>query len=524
MGAKAIGRQARAALSCRTPSGSNLHLLQFRNAMTVGQSIRNGVKWLAFGKVGNRLFEFAFGVALARMLVPADFGMIATIHIFTGFVGMFTAGGMGQSLIRAKHADVNDFTAVFTLQLAVGVLVYLAFFLSAPLVARFFENPVYTDLVRISALSFLLRPLVSMRNAWLNREMQFKSRTIVDISTAFVGGFLSVSMALFGMGVWSLTISGLLGALFNNLWLARLTPLRPRLNFDVARMRKHAGYGSRIVGNDFVNYLHAQSRTLILSKMAGPAFLGLFNKAESLARLPNQLLMSPTMEPLFRAMSKAQDDLDQTKYLFHRAVTLLMAYTTPAYVLLWWIAEPFIGVVYGPNWSAAGAPMSILTMIGIFLNVAFPCSAVLAAQNRLGKEMLAAAINLPVLAGACVIGLRWGLEGVAWGVVLAQIVFTAQLYLLVLRTLPTRIGELVQAVSPGLLLGALLFGFLALVDQVMGSHLSTAPGTYALVMSTLALLFYASTFLLLPLRALESEAARWRTLAAGALPFLRRRR
>ena len=70
--------------------------------MSLGQSIRSGVKWLAFGKVGNRLFEFAFGVALARLLVPADFGMIVTIQIFTGFVGMFTAGGMGQSLIRAK--------------------------------------------------------------------------------------------------------------------------------------------------------------------------------------------------------------------------------------------------------------------------------------------------------------------------------------------------------------------------------------------------------------------------------------
>lgn len=492
--------------------------------MTLGQSIRNGAKWLAFGKLGNRLFEFAFGVALARLLVPADFGMIATIHIVTGFVGMFTAGGMGQSLIRAKQANTNDFTAVFTLQLAVGVLVYMGFFFGAPLVARFFGNPVYTDLVRISALSFLLRPLVSMRNAWLNREMQFKSRTIVDVMTAFVGGFLSVGMALFGMGVWSLTVSGLLGALFNNLWLARLTPLKPRLNLDLATMRKHAGYGAKIVGNDLVNYLHAQSRTLILSKMAGPAFLGLFNKAESLARLPNQLLMSPTMEPLFRAMSKTQDDLDQTKYLFYRAVTLLMAYTTPAYVLLWWIAEPFIGVVYGPNWVAAGAPMSILTLVGVFLNVAFPCSAVLAAQNRLGKEMVAAAINLPVMAGACVIGLRWGLEGVAWGVVLAQSLFAVQLYSLVLRTLPTRLAELMQAVRPGLLLGALLFGFLALVDRAISTPLGHAPAAYVLVMTMLALLFYAGVFLLLPLRALESEAARCRTLAAGSLTCFRRRR
>jgi teichuronic acid exporter len=491
--------------------------------MSLGQSIRSGVKWLAFGKVGNRLFEFAFGVALARLLVPADFGMIATIQIFTGFVGMFTAGGMGQSLIRAKTADPDDFTAVFTLQLAVGILVYLGFFFSAPLIARFFENPLYTDLVRISALSFLLRPLVTMRNAWLNREMQFKSRTIVDVTTGFVGGFLSVSMALFGMGVWSLTVAGLLGALFNNLWLARLTPLKPRLNLDRTIMRKHAGFGAKIVGNDLVDYLRAQSRTLILSKMAGAAFLGLFNKAESLSRLPNQVLMSPTMEPLFRAMSKTQDNLDQTKYLYYRSITLLMAYATPAYVLLWWIAKPFIDIVYGPNWIAAGGPMSILTVAGVFLNVAFPSSVLLAAQNRLGREMVASAMNLPIVAGACVIGLNWGLEGVAWGVVLAQAVFAAQLYWLVLQALPTRLPDLVQAVTPGLLLGALLFAFLAVIDYLTGDWARGKPALYLVAMSVSGGMFSAAAFLFLPFRALESEAARWRKLVAGVLTLFRRR-
>jgi teichuronic acid exporter len=491
--------------------------------MTLGQSIRGGVKWLAFGKVGNRVFEFAFGVALARLLLPADFGMIATIQIFTGFVGMFTSGGMGQSLIRAKQVGTNDFTAVFTLQLAVGLLVYLAFFFGAPLLARFFENPLYTDLVRISALSFLLRPLVSMRNAWLNREMQFKSRTIVEVMTGLVGGLLSVCMALFGMGVWSLTISGLLGALLNNLWLARLTPLHPRLNLDVAAMRRHAGFGAKIVGNDLVNYLRAQSRTLILSKMAGPTFLGLFNKAESLSRLPNQVLMSPTMEPLFRAMSKTQDDLDQTKYLLYRAITLLMAYTTPAYVLLWWIAKPFIGVVYGPNWIAAGGPMSILTLAGVSFNIAFPCSVLLAAQNRLGKEMLASAINLPILAGACFIGLSWGLVGVAWAVVLSHALFAAQLYWLVLRAIPTRMADLLRAVTSGLILGALLFAFLALIDHALGDWDRIRPALYLTVMSALGGGFAMAAFLLLPLPALQTESARWRELVARRLKLPNRR-
>lgn len=97
--------------------------------MSLGQSIRKGTKWLLVGNTVDRVMDFAFGVILARLLVPADFGMLVTIQVFTGFVGMITSGGMGQSLIRAKEATEEDFNAILTVQLLVGILVYLVFFL-----------------------------------------------------------------------------------------------------------------------------------------------------------------------------------------------------------------------------------------------------------------------------------------------------------------------------------------------------------------------------------------------------------
>lgn len=490
--------------------------------MSVGQSIRSGVKWLMAGKIGNRFMEFAFGVILARLLVPADFGMIATIAVFTGFVGMFTSGGMGQSLIRAKTVDTNDFTAVFTLQLAMGVVVYLLFFMAAPWIAQYFDNPLYTDLLRVSALSFLLRPFLTMRNSWLNREMKFKSRSIVDVASGLVTGVTGTLMAWIGMGVWSLILSGLLAGLFKNFWLAHLTPLKLRLNLDISTMRKHSAYGFKVVANDFVSHMRSEIKNLILSKLSGPAFLGLFNKAESLSRLPNQLIMSSTMEPVFRAMSKVQDDLDQTKHLFYRTITLLMAYTTPIYVLLWWVSEPFIGVVYGEKWVQAGAPMSILATAGVFLNIIFPCGVVLAAQNRLGQEMLAQFVNLLAIVAACLIGLNWGLEGVAWGVVLSHALMAIHFYWLVYRTLPTRVGDLIRAAAPGLFLSTLLLGVLTLIDLLFGAQKTAAPLLYLLVMSFCGGLFYAAVFLFIPISALQAETTRWRQKLGYGMSLVRK--
>ena len=490
--------------------------------MNLSQSIRTGVKWLIIGNTGSRILDFAFGVILARLLVPADFGMIVTVQVFTGFVSMLTSGGMGQALIRAKEVDDNDFHAVFTLQLVLGALIYLGFFLAAPWFAEFFENPLYGDLLQVSALSFLMRPFAYMHGSWLNREMDFKRRSLIGIISGVVTGISSVLMARAGMGVWSLTLSGLAGGLVRNILLARVTALRLRLNFDLAIMRRHGSYGSKIVANDILGHLKNEGLKLILSKIAGPAFLGLFNKADSLHRLPYWMLAQPVAQPVFRAMSKVQDDLDQTRYMFYRVITLLMAYILPFYVGLWWVAEPFIGVVYGAQWLPAAEPLRILALAGFFYIIGRPCGVVLMAQNRLFQEMIAQAAILVVTLGACLIGLKWGLEGVSWSVLGSQVFATTYLYILVYRTIPTRIMELVRAVAPGLKLNSLLFLVLALTDSLTGDLITTNPALYLLFMTIPGSLVYLAAFLLLPITALQSESARWRKTINGGLSFVYR--
>ena len=486
--------------------------------MSFGQGIRSGVKWLLVGNIGMRFLDFAFGVVLARLLVPADFGMIVTIAVFTGVVGIISSGGMGQSLIRAKEADEQDFSAVFTMQLSLGIVIYLGFFLTAPLIAGFFENPLYTDLIRVSTIVFLMRPFALIRTAWLNRAMDFKKRSIVDVISTLLSGIASCLMAWGGMGVWSLTLSGLVGALIKNVLLARIAPLSLRINFDWARIRQHGGYGSKITVNDFLSYITSESKNLIISKLAGPAFLGLFNKAESLSRLPNQMFMSATIQPVFRAMSKVQDDLEQTKAMYYRVITLLMVYTTPMYVGLWWIAEPFIGFVYGEKWMAVAEPMRILLMSGLFLNILHPCAVVLDAQNRLTQEMVALVVRLIITLAACLVGLNWGLEGVAWAIFATHVLSTAYYVLLVRNTVGTTPGGLLRSVVPGLILNGLLFAVLGLASLVLGNLQTSLPLAYLVAMMFTGLACYMAAFLFLPIPALKSESDHWKRKIALNLP------
>ena len=485
--------------------------------MNLGQSIRTGVKWLVVGSTGGQILQFVFGIVLARLLVPADFGMIATIQVFTGFVGMLASGGMGQSLIRTKEVDTNDFNAVFTMQLMISTLIYAGFFVAAPWIAGYFDNPLYTDLLRVSALSFIMRPSMFVRLAWLNREMNFKSRLQVDLVVALVVGIASIAMASGGWGVWSLTVSGLLGALVANVLFARVTPLRPRLFMDRHTIRKHAAYGLKVTASEMLKNLKEQAINLILSKVAGPGFLGLFNKAESLARMPNRLITPPTSQAVFRAMSKVQDDLNQTKYMFHRTITLLLVYIIPLLIGLWWVAEPFVGLVYGEKWLPMVEPLRIIILAGAFRTVFISGSLVLAAQNRMTQEVIAEAVSLVVSVAACVYGLKWGLAGVAWALVASTVFYTVYIYVLVYRTLPIRVADLFRAMAPALLLNSLLAVVLTVVHFSLGVLGRVSPVYYLAAMVASGGIVYAAAFLYLPIPALRAEAARWRENIGGLL-------
>jgi O-antigen/teichoic acid export membrane protein len=492
--------------------------------MTLGQRIRSGVAWLLFGNTGSQVLNFLFGIALARLLVPADFGMIATIQIVTGIVSLVSSGGMSQSLVRARQASEHDFQAIFTIQLGIGVLICAGIFVIAPWFARFFGNPLYVDLLAISALNFLLRPFALIRSAWLNREMNFRGTAAANLTTSLVSQAASVAMAWAGMGVWSLSVGGLVAALTSNVMLYRLVPLRLALRFDRAVARQHAAFGFNMTALDLISHVRTQSINLVMSKLAGPSFLGLFNKAENLARMPNRLITPATGQVVFRALAKVADDVDQSKYIFYRTITLLSVYAFPFLVGLIFIAEPLIVFLYGERWRPAAEPMAIAALGGFFLTTLRPCAVLLEAQNRLRQEMAVVAVTTVFAVAGCYVGLRWGLAGVAWSTVLAHAVGFVLMYSLVVRAIPTRLADLGRALAPALVLNALLAAVLAAVHYLAAPLRTTSPLLYLCAMGAAGGMTYGCAFLFLPIEALQSEAARWRGLVSASLGRLRPRK
>ena len=134
------------------------------------KSLRQGIAWLFVGNTGSQVLNFLFSIVLARLLSPSDFGMLVAIQVYTGLAGFVAGGGLGQALVQAKEVNKKDYDGVLTLQLVMGCTIYSFFFTIAPWFAEWYHAPVYSELLRVSALSFIFRPFVNLPSSIMYRE------------------------------------------------------------------------------------------------------------------------------------------------------------------------------------------------------------------------------------------------------------------------------------------------------------------------------------------------------------------
>lgn len=239
--------------------------------------------------------------------------------------------------------------------------------------------------------------------------------------------------------------------------------------------------------------------------------VGLFNKGDSLAKLPFNTISGPIYQPVFRAMSDQQDSPDTIKYLFYKMISLLIVYTLPFYIGLWWFAEPFITVVYGQHWTDAAIPLQLLAPLGALYCVGHPCGAVLAASDRLGREMVVQAVTLVLVTTGCYIGLNWGLRGVALGIVISQVYAVVHIFILVTQCINTRFKDLLDSMAPGLTLNAALLASLILTDIALPANIrDDYTPAYLIICAITGALTYATAFLYFPPKALIGESQRWK--------------
>lgn len=382
-----------------------------------------GMFWVAFGRAGRAILQILVLAILARLLTPADFGVVSAGLVVIGFSAIFSQLGFGPALVQRPNLEQRHIEAAFTASVLFGLFVGLLIWLGAPLAADFFRIERVAPVLRVLAWTFPLKGLGTVSESLLQRDLRFRWLANREVASYGLGyGLVGVVLAWSGAGVWALVAANMAQATLNTGLLIVARPPSVRLRVNREAFRDLAIFGGGFTAAKIGNYVALQGDNLVVGRWLGPAALGAYGRAYQLMAMPAALFADVLDTALFPAMAKVQDDEQRLTTAYRRGVALVALVMLPASALLFVLAPELVYLFLGPRWASAVAPFKILAL-GMLFRSSYKmsdsiCRATGAVYRRAWRQGV---YGLLVIGGAWV-GQHWGLSGVAWGVLGALVI------------------------------------------------------------------------------------------------------
>ena len=241
--------------------------------MSIKQQAISGVSWLGGAKLLQQILQFVITIILVRLLTPEDFGLIAMIAVFAGFAGLFSDLGFGTALIQKKEIQERHLSTIFWLNLIVGFALTCILLGTAPLVAKFYNEPKLTLLTIFVSINFFINSLKTVHVAILYRSMDFRKLAILETVGIVSGGLFAIIMAMSGFGVWSLAWQLIFTTSVSVLILWCVAGWRPKYRFDLNAAKELAAFSINLLGFNIFNYWARNCDDLLIGKLIGSSGL-----------------------------------------------------------------------------------------------------------------------------------------------------------------------------------------------------------------------------------------------------------
>ncbi len=306
--------------------------------------------WKFFERSGTQLIQFCVTIALARILIPEDFGLVALIAIFINVASVFVQSGLNTALIQKKDADDLDFSSVFWASLGIATLVYAILFFTAPFIANFYGQPALVTVVRVLALTLFIDVFNSIQNAYISRNMMFKKLFFRSIGAIAPSGIVGLALALCNFGVWALVAQQFCNAFLAVAIMWFTVPWRPSFKFSFTRFKNLFGYGWKLLVSSLIDVVYTNFRGLLIGKFFSPADLAYYNRGDNFPFLIVNNINTSIGSVLLPSLASFQDDKVQLKKMMRRAIITSTFVITPMMAGLAAMAKPVVLVVLGEKW------------------------------------------------------------------------------------------------------------------------------------------------------------------------------
>ena len=299
-------------------------------------------------------------VILARILAPQDFGVLAIAQVAISFCYLFWDAGLEKALIQTKESLDEAANIVFWINLGLGFLIYGVLFLTAPLLANFFNSPASCDVLKVLGLQIFIGSLSTVQVGLFLRKLDFKKLFWARLANSAIPAFVSIPLAYLGYGVWALVASSLAGALINMIILWLQSPWRPKFSFDMAVAREMGNFGIWVIFDSFIGWFISQGDAVVIGRYLGVKDLGIYRTGRNMIDIVFALTLNPIQPILYPAFSALHRDKAGLQSFLHKTNRILMALSLPIGTGIMCIASPLVAVVLGAKWQGVEVVLSIM--------------------------------------------------------------------------------------------------------------------------------------------------------------------
>ncbi|MET4141622.1 lipopolysaccharide biosynthesis protein [Pedobacter sp. UYP1] len=380
-----------------------------------------GVAWSFVDNIANSGITFIVGIVLARLLSPAEFGILGMITVFIAVSNSIIDSGFSQALIRKIDVKGIDYNTVFFFNLAIGFVLFLVLFFSSPYIGEFFKEPRLVNVTRVMASILIINALSIIHRTILTKNINFKLQTKISLAASLLSGIVGIGMAYYGFGVWSLVGQILSKQLLYTVLMWALNIWWPKIEFSKKSFNEMFNFGSKLLVSGLIDTIYKNIYYLIIGRYYSAYELGQYSRAEQFSIIFSSNLTVIIQRVSYPVLSSIQDDIPRLKEAYRKVIKSTMLVTFTLMLGLAAIAKPLIIILIGEKWLMAVPFLQIICLSEMLYPLHAINLNILNVKGHSGiilkLEVMKKFIAVPVILA----GIFMGIQYMLWGSVIASI-------------------------------------------------------------------------------------------------------
>lgn len=390
----------------------------------------SGISWSIVDNVTKLVLTLFIASILARLLKPEDFGVIAMIFVFTGFLKILRDFGLGASVIQKSKPSSKELDSLFWVTIGFGVFVTLLLIAFSDTIATFYELPKLSKLIKAISAAMFLGSVSIIPEALIKKDLDFKSLFFRNIGNLIISGTITILMAYYGYGVWALIFKEIIFNFLLIIFNFSLVKWRPSFSFSYGSIKSYLNFSLPLFGENSLNYFVRNIDNLLIGKLLGDITLGYYSKAYSLMLLPVRQISGSIANVMFPSLSIIKNDKPKVWVGYMNVVKIVSFVNFPIMISLYFFATEIVLILFGSQWLEVIPIIKALCFVGSIQSIATLAGSIYNSQGQTKLQFKVGLFSKAIMSTAIVYGLFNGgiFSMILYYTITSSIAFVVELY------------------------------------------------------------------------------------------------